>query len=171
MTFQWSSKNGQPDSLDQAIGEVLGYASVCWEDGWRMGGLHSEKVLEAQEALRAYIDQHFAAREDVGGKWVEGQVEFGFELSVPDQSEPLQIEVRRARDARERALEQAMADDVVERITVPADPTRSQAVDDVLFRYSEWLDGEGVIIGGVSGVDNRSHDELVNEFLASEAEG
>jgi hypothetical protein len=38
---------------------------------------------------------------------------------------------------------------------------------DALFEFSEWLDQEGVIRSEVESEDNRSHDELVRDFLAT----
>lgn len=37
---------------------------------------------------------------------------------------------------------------------------------DLLFQYSEWLDGEGIIVSDQEeGADKRTHDDLVTEFL------
>jgi hypothetical protein len=35
----------------------------------------------------------------------------------------------------------------------------------VLFQYSEWLDGEGLIRSELETGDNRTHENLVDEFL------
>lgn len=45
-----------------------------------------------------------------------------------------------------------------------------RAVRSVLLAYSEWLDGENLMVEPV-GDDKRSHDDLVSEFLkAGESE-
>lgn len=41
---------------------------------------------------------------------------------------------------------------------------------DILFEYSEWLDGEGLIIGDKASRDKRTHEELVTDFLQLRAE-
>jgi hypothetical protein len=37
---------------------------------------------------------------------------------------------------------------------------------DLLFQYSEWLDSQGVVRSEKQSKDNRSHDQLVRDFLA-----
>ena len=42
---------------------------------------------------------------------------------------------------------------------------------DLLFRYSEWLDAQGVIVPDGSkrvGANNKPHDQLVSEFLGTQ---
>lgn len=42
---------------------------------------------------------------------------------------------------------------------------------DVLFAYSEWLDGQGLVVSDQgSDADKRSHDELVSDFLTENVE-
>lgn len=36
----------------------------------------------------------------------------------------------------------------------------------LVFAYSEWLDGQGLVVGDDASGDKRSHDELVQAFLA-----
>jgi hypothetical protein len=37
---------------------------------------------------------------------------------------------------------------------------------DLLFEYSEWLDGQGLIVGpDIRNADERTHDQLVEDFL------
>lgn len=41
-------------------------------------------------------------------------------------------------------------------------------IEDVIFQYSEWLDADqGLVRGPGWSNDQRSHEELVNDFLAS----
>lgn len=39
----------------------------------------------------------------------------------------------------------------------------------LVFQYSEWLDGEGLIVSDEQG-DDRTHEQLANEFLATRNE-
>lgn len=43
------------------------------------------------------------------------------------------------------------------------------SVADVLLGYSEWLDGQGLFASDLL-VDNRSHEELVNDYLEEREE-
>ena len=36
---------------------------------------------------------------------------------------------------------------------------------DVILRYSEWLDSQGLIVGDAESDDDRTHEELVEAFL------
>jgi hypothetical protein len=38
-------------------------------------------------------------------------------------------------------------------------------LQDTLLAYSEWLDGEGFVVGDKEG-DSRSHDQLVLDFIS-----
>jgi hypothetical protein len=38
-------------------------------------------------------------------------------------------------------------------------------LQDTLLAYSEWLDGEGLVVGDKEG-DSRSHDQLVLDFIS-----
>ncbi len=42
------------------------------------------------------------------------------------------------------------------------------SIEGIAFRYSEWLDGEGLIRGDTA-TDKRTHDDLAHEFAAHEA--
>ena len=47
------------------------------------------------------------------------------------------------------------------------DPDEIAALHDVLHGYSEWLDGQSLLAGpGRMGGDERTHDDLVREYLA-----
>jgi hypothetical protein len=42
---------------------------------------------------------------------------------------------------------------------------KPDTIEQILFRYSEWLDGEGLVKGEQDSKDGRSHEELVADFL------
>lgn len=41
-----------------------------------------------------------------------------------------------------------------------------RAARDLVFQYSEWLDAQGIIRSEKESGDDRSHDQLANDFLA-----
>ena len=43
-----------------------------------------------------------------------------------------------------------------------------RAAHDLLFQYSEWLDSNGIIRSEKQSRDDRSHDQLVRDFLAKD---
>jgi len=51
--------------------------------------------------------------------------------------------------------------DIVKLMQAPA----MTEVFDRLFAYSEWLDGQTLIVGDDASGDTRSHEDLVNDFL------
>jgi hypothetical protein len=45
-----------------------------------------------------------------------------------------------------------------------------RAIDTQLFRYSEWLDGQGLIVSDQGeGADERTHEQLVQQFLGQDS--
>jgi hypothetical protein len=42
----------------------------------------------------------------------------------------------------------------------------NRAMPPALLAYSEWLDGEGLLLGDEDREVERTHEELVNEFLS-----
>lgn len=47
------------ESLEQAVGESLGAASVCWEDMSGTGVFQSDKAHAALDRLLAYIHENY----------------------------------------------------------------------------------------------------------------
>ncbi len=48
---------------------------------------------------------------------------------------------------------------------------RHDPIDTDLFWFSEWLDGEGLIRGDDETGDDRSHEQLVRDFLTLDEKG
>lgn len=91
MTFEFS--NGEPDDLQQAIGESLGAASVAWTESPR-GVFEDGFALEIQRKLTGYIEEHY---EPKGKPWVwrlvkvAGQAEIDLQVA-PELTAGLTIE-------------------------------------------------------------------------------
>lgn len=44
-------------------------------------------------------------------------------------------------------------------------------IKEIVFEYSEWLDSEQHLVSGGTADDNRSHEDLVNQFFEERENG
>ena len=55
MPFEFTTREGEPLTLDEAAGQAVGAASMCWENMSGTGTFQSERAQAIVEALLGFI--------------------------------------------------------------------------------------------------------------------